>query len=422
MPAPPITSRRAAAGDSRTHPGTGPGSAGHVLDAIRRAGGLTRAEIIDATGLSRSTVGARLDLLGEAQLIGPATTSVSTRGRPPGQFHLRSDSGVLLVADAGATGVRVALTDLTGTVLHEARSALDVATGPKVWLSRVETLFDEALEAHGTGDARVEGIGIALPGPVDVASATVVSPPIMRGWDGYPIREWFKDRFACPLVVENDANAMTLGEYRAGHADRSSMLMVKVATGVGAGIIAGGTIYRGFDGAAGDIGHIQIPPPDGEPAPLCRCGNVGCVEAYAGGWALVRDLNTGGRSVSSTSEVVALVAAGDPLATTLSRRAGRIIGIALSDAVSLLNPGVVVIGGELAAAEVNLVAGIRESVYRRSLPLATRQLQIVSASLGDQAGVAGLTAVLADHIFDPARIDAALLTESDVQAGPPGRD
>ncbi len=389
------------------------GSAGHVLDEIRRSDGLTRAQIIEATGLSRSTVGSRLDTLLGAGLIGPVATASTPRGRPPDQFHFRRESGVLLVADAGATGVRVALTDLAGNIRRETRSALDVATGPKTWLGRVETLFDQVLEAERVTTDLVRGIGLALPGPVDFESGTVVSPPIMTGWDGYPIREWFADRFACPVVVENDANAMALGEHRSAWSDRSSMLMVKLATGIGSGIIAGGAIYRGSGGAAGDIGHIQITPRgEGEP-PRCRCGNLGCVEAYAGGWALVRDLNAGGRAVNSTSEVVALGAAGDPLATTLLRRAGRLVGIALSDAVSLLDPGVVVIGGELAAAEVHLFAGIRESVYGRSLPLATRRLQVVPAALGDSSGVAGLSAVLTDHIFAPDRIDTYLAGRAD---------
>ena len=182
----------------------------------------------------------------------------------------------------------------------------------------------------------MRGIGIAVPGPVDFASATVVSPPIMTGWDGYPIRSWFTDRFACPVLVDNDANAMTLGEHATNFADRDSLVMVKVATGVGAGIIAHGLIYRGADGSAGDIGHIQISPPDNTPteesAPVCRCGNTGCIEAYGGGWALLRDLRAAGRDVSTISDIARLLEAGDPLAVSLVRRAGRFIGVALSDA------------------------------------------------------------------------------------------
>ncbi|HEX2284144.1 MAG TPA: ROK family transcriptional regulator [Mycobacterium sp.] len=389
----------------------GGGSVGQVLDLIRRAGGITRAEIIEKSGLSRSTVAARLDALQAAGLVASGQTSTA-RGRPPSHFRIREDQGALLIAHGGATGVRAAVTDLGGHSLHDIRVPLDITIGPEAWLAAVSELFDGLLESAGKTRDFVRGIGLAVPGPVDFASATVVSPPIMTGWDGYPIRSWFASRFECPVLVDNDANAMALGEHTSEFADHDSLVMVKVATGVGAGIIAHGSIYRGADGAAGDIGHIQINPPDDLPsddaAPVCRCGNVGCIEAYAGGWALLRDLRSGGREVSAIADVVRLITTGDPLAVNLARRAGRFIGWALSDVVSLLNPAVVAIGGELAAGADNLMAGIRQSVYARSLPLATRRLQIVPARLGDKSGTVGLTTMLTDYIFDPRRIDAAL--------------
>jgi predicted NBD/HSP70 family sugar kinase len=294
--------------------------------------------------------------------------------------------------------------------LHEARDALDITIGPQAWLRSVDELFADLLRKADITADFVRGIGIALPGPVDFASATVVSPPIMTGWDGYPIRSWFVGKFDCPVLVDNDANAMTLGEHTTNFADSDSLVMVKVATGIGAGIIAQGLIYRGADGAAGDIGHIQISPPDDtpEPPPVCRCGNTGCIEAYGGGWALLRDLRAAGREVSAVADVARLIESGDPLAVSLVRRAGRFIGIALSDVVSLLNPAVVVVGGELAARTPTLMAGIRESVYGRSLPLATRRLQIIPARLGDRSGMVGLTGMLTDYIFDARRIDAVL--------------
>jgi predicted NBD/HSP70 family sugar kinase len=392
-------------------PSAGNGSPGHVLDLIRRAGGLSRADIIARTGLSRSTVAARLDALQAAGWISSGQTTTA-RGRPPSHFHIRSDGGALLIADAGATGVRTAVTDLRGQIGHESRIPLDITVGPERWLAEVGEMFEDLLEKTGIAADFVRGIGVAVPGPVDFASATVVSPPIMTGWDGYPIRSWFADRFACPVLVDNDANAMTLGEHCTNFADRDSLVMVKVATGIGAGIIAHGLIYRGADGSAGDIGHIQISPPDNMPTddsePVCRCGNTGCIEAYGGGWALLRDLRAAGREVSAISDIARLLESGDPLAVSLVRRAGRFIGVALSDVVSLLNPSVVIVGGELAASAATLMAGIRESVYARSLPLATRRLQIVPARLGDGAGTVGLTSMLADHIFDIRRIDATL--------------
>jgi predicted NBD/HSP70 family sugar kinase len=357
--------------------GSETGSVGHVLDVIRRAGGLTRAEIIERTGLSRTTVASRLDALQGAGYISSGQ-STSARGRPPSHFLFREDQGALLIADAGATGVQVAVTDLGGHIRCDLRASLDITIGPDAWLQSVGALFDQLLEKAGLTKESVRGIGLAVP---------------------------------CPVVVDNDANAKALGEHAGEFADRDSLVMVKVATGIGAGIIAHGTIYRGADGAAGDIGHIQIDPRDdglgtGDP-PICRCGNVGCLEAYAGGWALLRDLRNAGRDASAIPDVVGLIVAGDALAVNLARRAGRFIGRTLSEVVSLLNPSVVVIGGELAAGSDYVIAGIRESVYARSSPLATRTLQIVPARLGDRAGTVGLTSVLTDYLFDPPRVDAA---------------
>ncbi|GAA5030464.1 ROK family protein [Terrabacter aeriphilus] len=384
------------------------GTPGRVLALIRATGDVTRAELVERTGLSRATVGARLDGLQQAGLIAEAEVTSTSRGRPPSRFRFRHEGGALLIADSGATGVRLAVTDLAGSVLEQSRLALDIAAGPEPWLGAVVDAFTALLADLHLGVTDVRGIGLALPGPVDSVAGMVVSPPIMTGWDRYPIRTHLAAHFDAPVVVENDANAMAIGEHRLAHPEVSSMLMLKLATGIGAGLIAGGTIFRGADGAAGDIGHIQVVVPEEGAPPQCRCGNQGCIEAYAGGWAIVRDLREAGQQVASVHDAVQLIATGDPTATRLLRRAGRIVGIALSDAVSLLNPEVVVIGGELAGAENHLFAGIRESVYARSLPLATRRLQIVPATQREMAGVSGLVTAVCDHLYEPTRVDALL--------------
>lgn len=384
------------------------GSPGDVLALIRQHGELTRAEVAQTSGLGRSTVASRLDTLHAAGLIDVIEATSTARGRPPVRFRLREKAGVLLVADSGATGVRVALTDLGGELIESERHRVDITMGPDQWLAQVDEYFGRLLDRARFRQVDVHGIGLALPGPVDTDAGTVVNPPIMTGWDRYPIRTWFAERYHAPVVVENDANAMAIGEHRLSHPERQSMLMVKLATGVGAGLIMGGTIYRGADGAAGDIGHTQVILPGEGPPPQCRCGNVGCIEAYAGGWALIRDLRAAGLAVSTVPEVVSLITSGDPTAARLTRRAGRLIGIAISGAVSLLNPELVVFGGDLAAAENHLFAGIRESVYARSLPLATRHLSILPSSQGDTAGTSGLVAALTDHLFSPSRIDRLL--------------
>lgn len=381
---------------------------GDILTLFRRNATLTRAGVARKTGLSRATVNQRLDALLTAGLLVPAGEQAPTRGRPAGHFAFNGGRGVLLVADMGATAMRTALCDLAGTILEEHTEPADITDGPEAILGVAQSLFEKMLSASGRGADEVHGIGLDVPGPVDIDTGRVISPPIMTGWDRYDIPGWFAPRYECPVLVDKDANAMAFGESRVVHPGVANMLFLKVGTGVGSGIIANGQSYRGADGAAGDIGHNEIPVRDDAEPPLCRCGNTGCVEAYAGGWALVRDLRAEHRDITTVDQAVALVRAGDPAAVRLTRRAGRTLGAALADAVSLLNPQVVVVGGQLVLAEEQLFAGMREMIYRRSLPLATRHLQIVPTRLGQRAGVVGLTLLVADRIFDADRIDAII--------------
>lgn len=382
---------------------------GEVLALFRLGRVHTRADLVRLTGLARSTVTQRLDTLLAAGLLVPDGESASTGGRPPTQFSFNALGGILLIADIGASHLRCAITDLAGTVLAEEASELDVAAGPHPVLNQVAKMFETLLAATGRFPKDGRGIGVGVPGPVEFTTGRVVSPPIMTGWDGFDIPGYFADQYDCPTLVDNDVNAMAFGEQRACWPQHLHMLMIKVGTGVGCGIIANGEIHRGAQGAAGDLGHI---PYRGEGGPICRCGNIGCVEAYAGGWALLRDLRELGHDAQSSSDVIRLIRAGQPDAVRLARQAGRVLGQAISDAVSFFNPSLVVIGGPLAHADEPLLAGIREVVYRRSLPLATRDLQITTSRLDYRAGVTGLALLLGDHLFTPHTVDQALGEDS----------
>ncbi|GER84522.1 sugar kinase [Thermogemmatispora aurantia] len=394
---------------------------GAVLALFRTGQARTRADVIRLTGLARSTVTQRLEQLLAAGLLVPDGASASTGGRPPTQFKFNAARGVFLTADVGASHLRCALTDLAGAILAEEASELDVAAGPHPVLEQVTRTFLALLQQQQVAPQKVHGIGISVPGPVEFATGRVVSPPIMTGWDGFDIPGYFLERFACPTLVDNDVNVMAFGEYKACWPEHPHMLMVKVGTGVGCGIISNGQILRGAQGAAGDLGHI---PYSGDLAnlttpPLCRCGNRGCVEAYAGGWALLRDLRALGHQVHSTYEVVRLIRAGQQDAVHLARQAARVLGQAISDAVSLLNPSLVVLGGRLAHADEPLLAGIREVVYRRSLPLATRDLQITTSRLDIHAGITGLALLLGEYLYAPELVDLAL--DPEVPTPPEGR-
>ncbi len=379
-----------------------------VLSVFRLDARLSRSDVMSRTGLARSTVNQRIDALLDAGLLASTDVGQSTGGRPPGLFEFNRYRGVLLVADVGATAMRIALCDLSGAVLGEHEVLNDVADGPELVLTRVSDHFSELLSVGGRRRDDVLGIGVDVPGPVDFATGRVVNPPIMTGWDRFDIPGWFRGRFTCPVVVDKDVNAMAVGEFRAVYPDITDLLVLKVGTGVGSGLVINGSIHRGADGAAGDIGHIQLSLPDEDGGPLCRCGNRGCVEAYAGGWAIARDLRAAGRDVSSVDDVIDLIRTGDVQAQQLLRRAGRILGRAVADAVNLVNPRVIAVCGQLAHTDDHLLAGIREIVYRRSLPLATGNLQIVRTKLGARAGVIGLASLVTDKVFSPARLERLL--------------
>lgn len=389
--------------------GTG---AGAILQLLRDGQAWTRAEIIERTGLSRSTVGLRLDALVDAKLVVPVADSVSTGGRPPTRFAFDPGGYVVLGADIGATHARLAVTDLDGTVLAEHGEALEIARGPEPvlrWLMRRgKTLLRQA----GYRLDQLVGVGIGLPGPVEHSTGRPTNPPIMPGWDGFDVQGTVSAGLGCPVLVDNDVNVMALGEYTRGESvsDMASggtglahMIFVKVATGIGAGIISDGRLQRGAQGAAGDLGHVQAP--GGGDAP-CRCGNTGCLEAIASGPAVAARLTAAGTPAASGREVVDLVRAGNVPATRALRQAGRDIGGVLASAVSLLNPSVIVVGGLMVEGGESLLAGVREVVYGRSLPLATGSLRIVASRTGEHAGVLGAAAMVLQHVLSPDEVEA----------------
>ncbi|HEY0119862.1 MAG TPA: ROK family transcriptional regulator [Cellulomonas sp.] len=382
----------------------GPGT---VLRLFREhPDGLTTLEVSQLAGVSRTAAAQRLDLLREHGYLEVRSTTVSGRGRPAERLGLARGRGVLLVADTGATAMRLALCDAAGTVLLEHFTPCDITAGPTAVLERVDAGFRLMLRRTGHRVDEVLGIGLDVPGPVDHARGRVVSPPIMTGWHEFDIPAFLTERYHCPVIVEKDTNAMVLGEQRQVHPTVDNLVFVKIGTGVGTGLLVRGELYRGADGAAGDIGHIA-PSGDGDDEPLCRCGNRGCVEAYAGGWALARDLTDAGFPAHSVDDIVALVRSGNRTALGLVRAAGRTIGAAVADIVNMINPSVIVFGGQLAALDDIILAAAREVIYRRSLPLATRNLRIEPSGIPDP-GVHGLAQLVTDLLYAADRVDAQL--------------
>ena len=379
--------------------------AGSVLRLIRDGEAVTRADLARRTGLARSTVAQRVDSLLAHELVYEAGGSSSTGGRPPTILAFNQLAGVVLAADLGATHSRLAVSDLAGAPLAEISLEMDIAAGPEPVLEVVAEHFEELLEQVGRKAGDVRGIGIGVPGPVAFATGQPVNPPIMPGWDGFSLPRWFSTRYEAPVLVDNDVNIMALGEHWSHWRDTDHLLFIKVGTGIGCGIVASRLIHRGAQGAAGDIGHIRVP---GNEDVLCRCGNVGCLEAVAGGRALAQRLSDEGLEASNSRDVVRLVRAGEPLAARMVREAGRSLGRVLAGSVNFFNPAAIVIGGDLGEVHEQLLAGVREVIFERSLPLATRDLRTEPSRLGDRAGVVGAAIMVIEHVLAPDVVDRAL--------------
>ncbi|MEV0290731.1 MULTISPECIES: ROK family transcriptional regulator [unclassified Kribbella] len=366
----------------------GTAGSGAVLRLLLDGQPRTRAELIDLSGLARSTVTGRIEELVAAGLVVPSGEAASTGGRPPARFRFNPAARLILAADIGATHLSVALTDLTGEILDRSTMPLNIAEGPETVLSEVVRISRGLLKSARRSVKDLAGTGVGLPGPVEHSTGRPNHPPIMPGWDSYDVVGRLGRELAGPVLVDNDVNIMALGEHASEYADVEHLLFVKVATGIGAGVISGGRLHRGAQGAAGDIGHIQALDHD----EVCRCGNTGCLEAVASAAAIAAQLG-----VNSSQDIVKLVRAGDTAATAAVRQAGREIGTVLAACVSLLNPSVIVVGGSLSQAGDSLLAGIREAIYARSLPLATTDLLVVTSRSGQDAALRGAATLVLQH-------------------------
>ena len=381
-----------------------PGS-GNILSLIMSGEAPSRASLARISGFSRTTVGQRLATLFNAGLVCELDETVPSGGRPARVLRLNTDFGTVLAADIGESHIRAALTDLTPRILAESVDELHVDSGPVPILTCISRRFRELLARTGRAEREVLGIGISLPAPVDHGAGRVVGPSVMRGWDDFDIPGWFRDHFRTPVFAENDVNLLALAEHRFFWPEAAQFLFIKAGTGIGSGIVTDGRIYRGAQGAAGDIGHIQLDEAD---PPLCRCGKLGCVEASAAGWALARDLSAKGLRAHNARDVLALARSKKPEAVRHIRDAGRVLGKVAADVVSVLNPSVIVVGGTLAGAGEHLLSGIREFVYQRCLPLATRELGIFVSRSAEPAGIIGAAQLVIDVRLEPRAIEQIL--------------
>jgi glucokinase-like ROK family protein len=364
-----------------------------TLDLIRRhSEGISRAEIAQRLNVSRSTISIIVDDFIASGLVMERGAGVSRGGRRPIVLEINADAGRVVGVDMGATHMLAVVADLRGKILCEAEDQLNVADGPENCLQRMRALVSALLTRTGCDPSNVRAVGVGVPGPVVTAQGIVSSPPIMPGWDGFPIRQRLEEYWRKPVMIDNDADLGALGEWTFG-AGRGefNLAYIKIGTGIGCGILIDGRIYHGVLGTAGEIGHVTVTQ-DGPP---CKCGNYGCLEAMAGGRAIAQRAELAIRAGQRTTladlppgqeitakDVARAAMAGDVISQQLLSDAGRHIGSALASLINLLNPALIVVGGGVAEAGDFLMGPIQEAVQQRSLRASLQATRIDRAALG----------------------------------------
>ncbi|WP_431278427.1 ROK family protein [Leifsonia poae] len=387
---------------------------GLLLQLVRSGRAGTVSELAAAMGVSRSTAMQRLEFLVNHGLIESQPSVSGSRGRPAALARFNPSAGIVLAAQIGISGCRLAATDLGGAVLAESYLDVDLGTGPQALLSDLEDAFDRMLAELGRPETPVVGVGVGIPNDVELANYARGLGLSGTGWDRDYFRRNLWEHFDAPVFVDLDVNLIALAEWRKSWPDVEVFVCVKLGTLLNASIVVNGLPVRGVSGLAGELGHIKV---NGSTA-SCSCGSVGCLDAVASGSALVRQLADAGLGVQHVSDVVRLAQQGEPIAVHAVRDAGRRIGEALASVVNLLNPAVIATWGYLTEAETPLFAGMREGLYQMALPGSSERLTLTRASLGDLAGVRGAATRVIDEVLDPAAIDRMIVAKSWSRAWP----
>jgi predicted NBD/HSP70 family sugar kinase len=382
-----------------------------VLEVVRGRGSVSRADIARRTGLARSTVSTLVnELLGAGLLVerGAPEEALGTQGRPPVLLSFDPSAGAVLGLHFDHPVLRVAVADLGYAILAEAERAIDVDHNGQDSLDAAVALVDEVLAKSGVDRSRLLGAGVGLAGPIDQATGTVGSSAILPGWAGMPVAKELTARLGLPVHVDNDANVGALAESVLGAGrGASEMAYLMLGSGIGAGLIIGGQVYRGSGGTAGEIGHVLVD----EHGPLCRCGNRGCLETYAGADALLDLLRRQRGDELTVDGLVELARAGDAACQRVIADAARFVGVAAATLCNTLNPEVLVIGGELARTGELLLAPLRAAIARYAIPAAADDVRVLAGELGDRAELLGALVLVL------GRSDGALTSRLAAAAG-----
>jgi predicted NBD/HSP70 family sugar kinase/biotin operon repressor len=363
-----------------------------VLGALATGGPQSRADLARSTGLSRTTISSLVqDLIAAGQAVETAARGRPHKGgsgRPPLLVAATAAHGAVAGIDIGHHHVRVAVADQTGTVLGEDVRPVDVDRHGSTTLDRVTRMLRALTRAHGLEPNRLRGVGLCIPAPIDRRSAQIRSE-VMPGWRDLAPAEQLQERLGIPVAADNDANLGALAELHHGAARGvPDFAYLKLASGVGAGLVLGGRLYRGATGIAGEIGHVQVV----EHGRVCRCGNRGCLETEVSVPRLLGHVQPTHDDRLTADRLVALDESGDVGVRRVLGDAGRTVGRALADLCNSLNPTMLVLGGPLGSAP-SLVEGVRASVDRYAQPNAAAAVRVASAHLGERAEVTGAVAM-----------------------------
>jgi predicted NBD/HSP70 family sugar kinase len=364
-----------------------------VLDLLGRSAPLSRADVTRLTGLSRSTVSGIIKELIAEELVdeGPRGEPTTGSGRPPALLSLTGAPGVLVGVDVGHRHVRVAVADIGATILAEEHLSLDVdhLAGPA--LDRAADMVERCLKEADVTPERVVGVGMGVPGPIDPRSGVIASP-ILPGWVGMVPADELGARIGFPVRADNDANIGALGELEYGAARGiDDLIYVKVAGGIGAGLVLAGRLHRGVTGIAGEIGHVRLR----DDGPVCRCGNRGCLETLVAAQHLVNLLQPAYEQTLTVDRMLELADEGDAGVNRILDDAGRSIGRVLADLSNHLNPAAIVVGGTVGESS-SLLRGIRDSVQRYAQPDTFANLRVTAGALGERAEVMGALVLAKD--------------------------
>ena len=384
---------------------------GRLINLVRTGRAVTRPALEQESGLGRKLVTQRVQQAIDVGLLADGDLAPSAGGRPSRQIRFRAEAGHIYAAIVSASEMTAAVTLLDGTLVASVHEEWLATQGPDATLEVLDGLFGRLARRTRTTPW---AFGIGVSSPVDFATGRLVAPPILPGWDGYSPRAWFRDRYDAPVWVDNDVNLMALGEWHKGTPqDGRDLLYILVDTGVGAGLVSRGQVFRGDTGAAGDIGHIQVTD---DPTVVCRCGQLGCLEAVASGWGLVQALTPRARESRfltarlaergylTPEDIGAATVAGDELVRDAVMTSTRVVGATVANLVNFANPGTVVVGGGVLRSGPEVFQVLSDTVLHRVSRLAGQRLSIRPASLDFREGVIGAGLMAIENLFAPASV------------------